>query len=172
MGGDPERLLVARCRRGDREAQTSLLRQYSARVFAICYGLLGNRHDAEDAAQETLLKALRDMARLKDEAQFGAWVRRIAQNLCIDILRSRKRHRKAVELKNERTPSESKDYRELAQALRELPAESRETLLLYYFERRSVRAMAEMLSISEDAACARLSRARRKLRRRLEAEGD
>ena len=169
MSGDSERLLVARCRRADRKAQTSLLRYYSARVFAICYAFLGNRHDAEDATQETLLKALRDIARLKDDVQFGAWVRRIAQNLCIDILRRRECHQKAVKLKNERTPAESRDYSELTQALRELPTDSREALMLYYFERRSAKAMAKMLTISEDAAYARLSRARRKLRLRLEA---
>ena len=164
MSGDSERLLVARCRRADRKAQTSLLRYYSARVFAICYAFLGNRHDAEDATQETLLKALRDIARLKDDVQFGAWVRRIAQNLCIDEC-----HQKAVKLNNERTPAESRDYSELTQALRELPTDSREALMLYYFERRSAKAMAKMLTISEDAAYARLSRARRKLRLRLEA---
>ena len=63
--------LVAICGRGDKQAYPALVRRYSGRVFGICLGIVGNTHDAEDLAQEALLKGLRQIDSLRDGQQFS-----------------------------------------------------------------------------------------------------
>ena len=74
MQGDLEKDLVARCRKGDRSAYTDLVRAYSARVFAICLAMLGNQYDAEDVAQQTLLKGFMGISGLRRDDQFGVQI--------------------------------------------------------------------------------------------------
>ena len=57
-------------------------------VFAICFGMLKDRHDAEDMTQKTLLKGFIQIHRLRYAERFGAWIARIARNSCIDVIRS------------------------------------------------------------------------------------
>lgn len=170
MQGDLERDLVARCRVGDRSAYTDLVRSCSARVFAICLAMLGNRHDAEDVAQQTLLKGLTAISGLRRDDQFGAWISRIARNLCIDLIR-KCRHKPNI-LARQADPSraEPRDYGELQVALAKLPEDLRLTLMLYYFDGRSTQNIAESLDISQGAVQTRLCRARRRLRTLLEAQ--
>ena len=96
MKGDLEKKLVASCRNADSSADTHLVKAYSGRVFAICLGMLGNTHDAEDVAQQTLLKAITNIKQLRRQEQVGAWISRIAKNLCIDFIREQKRRRSSL----------------------------------------------------------------------------
>jgi RNA polymerase sigma factor (sigma-70 family) len=81
--------------RDDRHEQ--LVRQHYDHVFAVCYGILGNVHDAEEAAQETMLRSLLKAAKRMDPGQLRPWLIRVARNLCIDRLRRRKRRRPPAE---------------------------------------------------------------------------
>jgi len=146
LNGDLEKKLVASCRNGSASAYASLAKEYSGRIFAICYGMLGNAHDAEDIAQQTLLKGFANIGQIRRNEKFGAWISRIAKNLC--------------------------EYPELERALAELSEEHRLALMLYYFDGQSAKALAETFEISEGAAQARLSRARKQLRKLLQAKGD
>jgi len=166
-------------RRGDRLAYAGLVKVYSRRVFAICLGMLGNIHDAEDVAQQALLKGFIDIEQLRDNDRFGAWIGRIARNLCVDLIRRRKREQSAFA--KSQTPSyrerqaasegSSKEYPELEDTLAKLPRRYRLALMLYYFDGRSSENIAETLQISQAAVYARISRARKRLRKLLEAEG-
>ena len=169
MQGDSEKDLAARCRAGDKSAYTDLVRACSAGVFAICMAMLGNRHDAEDVAQQTLLKGLTGINGLRHDEQFGAWISRIARNLCIDFIRKRRRKPSLAVRQADPAWPESRDYRELQTALAKLPEESRLTLMLYYFDGRSTKNIAAMLDISQCAVQTRLCRARRQLRKLLDA---
>lgn len=171
MNGDLEKELAASCRGPDRSAYTDLIKAYSGRVFAICLGMLGNIHDAEDIAQQTLLKGLISIKQIRREEQFGAWICQIAKNLCIDFVRMQQRRQRSVAKQTPASKSSSKDYPELEVALAKLSEENRLALMLYYFDGRSTKAIAETLEISETAAQARLSRARKRLRKLLETEG-
>lgn len=172
MDGDQENELVAACRGGDRSAYASLARSYSGRIFAVCYGILGNTHDAEDVAQQTLLRGFAGIRQIRRNEKFGAWISRIAKNLCVDFIRRQKRRRslRAGEVAAGR--ESSREHPELRKALAKLSEEHRLALMLYYFDGRSAKAVAEAFEISEGAALARLSRARKQLRRLLQAEGD
>jgi len=167
-----EKKLVALCRNGDRPACAELVRAYSARVFAVSLGILGNSHDAEDVAQQALLKALTDVHQLRNGQSFGAWLCKITRNLCIDLVRERRRSTKARLRQAPTEKGTAKGLTELESALARLPDNHRIALLLYYFDGRSTENVADALGISGAAVHTRLSRARRKLRELLEAEGD
>ncbi|UCF14017.1 MAG: RNA polymerase sigma factor [Phycisphaerales bacterium] len=171
MNGDLENKLVAACRDGDCSAYASLVKSYSGRIFAVCYGILGNTHDAEDVAQQTLLRGFANIRQIRRNESFGAWISRIARNLCVDFLRRQKRRRslRAGEVTSDRQSSQ--EHPELRKALAELSEEHRLALMLYYFDGCSTKAVAEAFEISEGAAQARLSRARRQLRKLLQAKG-
>lgn len=166
MNEELEKKLVLACRNGDKSAYAKLAKHYSGRIYAICLGMLRHRENAEDIAQQALLKALTNIKQLRDNEQFGAWIARIAKNLCIDFTRKQKRFflikRAAVSQNN------SKEYPELQAALAKLSEEHRLALMLFYFDGRSTKNIAETLDISEALAQTRISRARKKLRRLLE----
>ena len=171
MIDDYEQKLVSACQNGDKSAYEGLVKTYSRRVFGICIGILGNKDDAEDISQQVLLKGFRDINQLKDGSRFGGWLSTIAKNLCVDFLRRQKSRPKGlcrwVQLKD----SDVKDYKELEMALADLPQQYRLALMLYYFDGRSIKNIAETLDISVASAQTRLSRARKKLRKLLEAKG-
>jgi RNA polymerase sigma-70 factor (ECF subfamily) len=171
LDGRLEKKLVASCREGDASAYRGLVNAYCGRVFAICLGMLGHREDAEDIAQQVLLKGFTEINRLRDSEQFGAWVGRIAKNLCIDFIRRQKRKRSALVERTALFQSSSKEYPELEGALAKLPQRYRLALVLYYFDGRSTETIAETLAISQAAVRTRISRARKQLRKLLETEG-
>lgn len=171
MNGRLERQLVSACRDGDTSAYSGLVRAYSGRVFAICLGIVGNRQDAEDIAQQALLKGLSDIKQLRRGEQFGAWISRIAKNLCLDFLRRQKHRVDALPSNVTAEASSTKEYAGLEAALAKLPQDYRVALMLYYFDGQSGEAIAEALEISPAAVHKRLSRAKQQLRQLLEAEG-
>lgn len=172
LNGDLEDKLVASCRNGDASAYSSLAREYSGRIFSICYGMLGNTHDAEDIAQQTLLRGFAKIRQIRTNENYGVWICRIAKNLCIDFIRRQKRRQGSLAERATASQSSPKEYPELMTALEKLSEEHRLALMLYYFDGRSARAVAEAFEISEGAAQARLSRARKQLRMLLQAKGD
>ena len=172
MNGYLEKKLVESCRGADKSAYTELVKAYSGRVFAICLGMLGNIQDAEDIAQQTLLKGFANIKQVRNSEQFGAWISRIAKNLCIDFIRRQKHRQCSFAEQSAADHSNAKEYPELKRALTKLSKEYRLALLLYYFDGRSIKAVAESLMISEAAAQTRLSRARKQLRKLLETKGD
>ena len=151
MNSHSEKKLVASCRNGDKSAYTGLVRAYSGRVFAICLGMLGNSHDAQDIAQQALLTGLADINQLRRDERFGAWIGRIAKNLCIDFIRRQKFKQNALLRQVTASQSSSKSYPELEGALAKLSQDYRLALVLYYFDGRSTKNIAETLEISEAA---------------------
>jgi RNA polymerase sigma factor (sigma-70 family) len=170
LNEDLEKQLVVACREGDRSAYEKLAKHYSGRIFAICLGMLRHRENAEDIAQQALLKALTNIKQLRDDEHFGSWIARITKNLCIDFIRKQKRFFliKRVTI----SQNSPKGYHDLQAALAKLPEEHRLALMLFYFDGRSTKNIAETLEISESLAQTRISRARKQLRTLLEAAGD
>ena len=140
-----------------------LVRQHYDHVFAVCYGILVNVHDAEDAAQETMLRGVAKAVHRMAPEQVGPWIIRVARNLCIDRLRRSKRRGPPAEPPLAPSRQDLNAQLELEQAIRCLPAELRMPLLMYYFDGRSAKAIAESLKISPSGVCQRLRVARRQL---------
>ena len=171
MNADLEQKLICSCRNGQRSAYAPLVKAYSGRIFAICLGMLANIHDAEDIAQQTLLKGFTDIGQLRDQQRFGPWASRIAKNLCIDFIRRQKRKRSALLQRSQTGGDEPKEYLEIQKALTKLSQEYRIPLMLYYFDGRNTKTIAQALGITEAAVQTRMSRARKQLREILENMG-
>lgn len=149
---------------------TELVKAHTGRVFAICLGMIGNIHDAEDMTQQTLLKGFSKINQIQDYEQFGPWIYRIAKNACIDFLRRQKSKNNYLSEQLEANRNQIRNYSELRGALSKLPEESRTVLMLYYFDGHNTTSVAETMMISKSAAQTRLSRARKELRKLLEAK--
>ena len=156
----------------DRNTYTELMREHSARIFAICFSMLSNREDAEDITQQAFLKGFSDIKQLRDISKFGAWITQIAKHMCLDLLRRRKLNKIALkqiavdDVKDDPT-CDDKKYSRLQSALMQLNEEYRLPLMLYYFDGKSTKKIAESLEITVDLAHTHLSRARKKLRQLL-----
>ena len=154
---------IRACRQGDKTAYAELVRRHYRHVFALCLGMLAHTHDAEDVAQETMLKGLAGIRHLAKPEQFESWILRIARNLCIDLLR-RRRRAKTVAAKLEPTPAqEAGENHDLERALRRLPQELRLPLTMYYFEHRDAKSIAGKLGVSASLTYQRIREARSQL---------
>ncbi len=166
---DVDRQLVEACRGGDSEAYAGLVKRYSRSVFATCLGTLGNVQDAEDVSQETFIKGLARIGQLRDGAQFGPWLMKVARNLCLDHARRKKRGAEIVALQRGDRRSPADEYADLRNAIAKLSEKYRLPLMLYYFDGRSSESVASALGISTDGALTRLSRARKELRKLIDS---
>jgi len=160
----------------DRQAYAELVRNHSARIFAICFSMLSNREDAEDVTQLTFLKGFSDIKQLRDINKFGAWITQIAKHMCLDFLRRKKLNKIAIKQMTvddvkEQPAYDDNKYSRLQSALMQLKEEYRLPLMLYYFDGKSTKKIAESLGISVDLTHTHLSRARKKLRQLLSTKG-
>jgi RNA polymerase sigma-70 factor (ECF subfamily) len=164
--------VVRASQQGNKSAYAVLVKRYYRHVFALSLGVLGNVHDAEDVAQETMLKGFLKINKLNRAEQFEPWILHIAKNLCIDFLRRQKRTRKAgIEPPTQAGHRASQDE-SLQQAIRRLPQELRLPLTMYYFDGRNAKTIAEKLNISHSGACQRIRAARKLLHKILTERAD
>jgi RNA polymerase sigma-70 factor (ECF subfamily) len=152
--------LVAACQAGEKAAYTLLVERHYRHVFGMCFGILGNTHDAEDIAQEAMLRGFLKIRKLNSGGQFGPWILKTAKNLCIDFVRRQKRPKPPAARHREQTPTDNHD---LDRAIQRLPMELRLPLVMYYFGDRNAKVIAEKLGISHSGACQRIRTARQQL---------
>ena len=140
---------------------------YGEKIFRYTLRMLGNRADAEDATAETFLRVLRRSAELRADGAFKTWLFRIARNLCIDKMRQHKLLELPAEAQYGGTEERAALRVTVQQALKELPLEYREPLILCDLEDISAKEAADTLGISVPALKSRLYRGRRALRDKL-----
>jgi RNA polymerase sigma factor (sigma-70 family) len=168
--------LVRRARNGDQGAFESLVRPEVERLYGLAGLILSDRSRAEDAAQEALLRAWRDLPRLRDVGKFGAWLRRLVVNAAHDEGRRLRRRRPEVELKPHHDQPASDglasllDRDELSQALDRLREEERVVVALRYYLDLSNADAAATLGIREVTYRSRLHRALRALSAAIAAD--
>ena len=166
-----EQAFIAAALEGDAQARAWLLRQHSTPVYRFCLRMLGNEEDAQDAAQDTMVKVLRNLHRYRSDWRFSTWVFGIARNTCIDEHRRRKRRRTTSEVEVVDGGASPLDLTErgmkavrMRTALDELPPLYREVLLLYHFEQLKYREIADLLELPLGTVMNRIFRARKRLR--------
>ena len=178
-----EQELIRRILSGEPEKFYELIRPLERRVYAAAFAILRNPGDAEDAAQEAMLKAFANLRQFRGEARFSTWLIQIAVNEA--RMRRRKDHADVIEPIGERedadgvyTPREFADWREipsealerrevrelLLEALASLGSKYREVFVLRDVEHLSIAEVAENLGISTASVKTRLLRARLMLR--------
>ncbi len=183
-----EQDLISRVQRGEHESFYELVKPYERRVYAAALAILRNEADAEDAAQEAMLKAFANIRQFRAEARFSTWLIQITVN---ESLMRRRRERTVVmegiddrrEEESDYQPREFADWREipsealerkevrrkLAEALGTLDRKYREVFVLRDVEKLNIQETAEALGISTASVKTRLLRARLMLRDLLAA---
>ncbi len=167
-----DKKLVGRVQTGDtaaRLALTVLIERYRAPLLRRCEARLRNRQDAEDAVQETLLRAFRGLGGFRGEASVSTWLTAIADNQCASLARRRARHvmgehlRQLILLHEEvRQPGyESGDDRSLCvrRTLARAPRRDRDVLFMRFFQELTLEEIAGSLGIGLSTAKMRLYRA-------------
>lgn len=160
-------ILIAASQRGDKSAYALLVKRHYRHVFAVCLGVVANVDDAEDIAQDVMLKGFLKISKLRSSEQFGRWILRIAKNLCIDFLRRKKYARASLAKQAAQQRQTTNENHDLQQAIRDLPQEYRLPLVMYYFDNKSAKSIAEKLNISHSGVCQRIRDARRQLHKLL-----
>ncbi|MGE0680991.1 MAG: sigma-70 family RNA polymerase sigma factor [Candidatus Binatia bacterium] len=181
--------LVRQCKSGDRQAFRELVERYQRKAVAIAFGILHDREDALEVAQEAFAKVFTGIQKFKEEASFYTWLYRITVNLAID--RQRQKNRQPLleredsrEGENARTariegipdsaeadPYEQVKDKELGErirvALAELTPAHKAVILLREVEGLSYEEISEVLQCSRGTVMSRLHYARKKLQSRL-----
>lgn len=153
-----------------------LVSQNQDKLLRTCYLYLRDRQLAEDAVQETFLKAYRSLQAFRGDSSQKTWLTRIAINTCRDLYRSewfRHMDRRVTpeDLPECGAPFSSREESLIVEVMR-LPRRLREVTLLYYYHGMDERDIAEALGISRSAVSDRLSRARRKLKGMIEGRDE
>jgi RNA polymerase sigma-70 factor, ECF subfamily len=182
-----EREWIERVLAGEKDLFCELIRPYVRGVFLAAASILENDADAEDVAQEAILKAYRNLARFRQESKFSTWLIQIAINEAKMKLRKARRHLyESIDAGHETNegdyiPTDFADWREipsealeqselreaLSSALQSLPEKYRIVLILRDVQQMSIAETAKALCISEENVKTRTSRARLQMRDRL-----
>lgn len=180
MFTEAEQVWIAQAIVGDQAAFGELVTLHQSTVYNLCYRMLGERGEAEDAAQEAFLRAYTHLDRYETKRSFRTWVLSIASNHCIDRLRKRRLiwlsldetlpphtalHADTVEPEDAVIIHERTDA--VQTMLADLPPDYRAAVVLRYWYDLSYAEIAEMLNTTESAIKSRLFRARQTLAEKL-----
>lgn len=169
--------LVRRARDGDRAAFASLVAASLAGLDRVARLITRDPERAQDAVQEALIKAWRDLPSLRDVERFEPWLRQLLVRSCMDELRRRRRLAVEVELIDSMHPNVTDsaisvaDRDALERGFRRLDPEQRALVVLYYYQGLPLEEVAAALRIPMGTAKSRLFRARGLLRSALDADG-
>ena len=179
-----DRDYVERILAGDTNVLESLVRKYNRMAGAIAFGILGDFHEAEDVVQEAFLKAFRALHALRDPGKFRAWFAGLVRTKALDALRQRRHHPVASITPDvadtltsagfrDPTRAEEDQFREesrqkIQDAIRDLPVEDRQVVVLKHMEGLSYREISDATGFTISSIESRLFRARQALRRKLD----
>jgi len=185
--GADDKILVARCKEGDRDAFRSLVQKYERRIYGIVVGMIRDREEAWDLTQEVFMKVYRHIGSFEGNSSLYTWMYRITVNLCIDYIRKRKAvsleyddarsHDGPVGLdspvgKPADTPPQRLLREEMVgkvnQALERLSPKHKQIVILREVEGLAYQEIADVLGISIGTVMSRLFHARRNMQRVLE----
>lgn len=168
--------LVQQARQGDADAFRGLVERHGARVFRLAWRITGDEALAEDAVQETFLRAWRSLHRFDARASFRTWLHRIAANTAIEVMRKKRPETRLEEPEPvpsgepgpERAVLSQEVQRTVRATLGELSPMERTAFVLRHFEGRPIAEICRHLGLRESAGKQAIFRAVRKLRRALE----
>ncbi len=173
---ETEAVWLVRVQNGDQQAFTHIVEAYQKPVYNLCYRMLNNAEDAEDAAQETFLRAYRSINQFDHSRQFSTWLLSIAAHYCIDQIR--KNRMTIISLEDqpnqeipdklpgpESTLSKREEQDRMRLLLEKLNPTDRAAVIMYYWYNYSYNEIAQSLSLSESAVKSRLHRARKEMAR-------
>ncbi len=168
-------LIIEKCRDNDRRAQLELYNRYSEGMFIVALRFLKDPFEAEDAMQEAFIKTFLKLHQYNGEVAFGAWLKRIVINKCIDKLKSKKMELVALNEHIIGTVEEDENWQvedgislqEVKQCIDSLPERYKYPLILYLTEGYDHEEISEILSITQVASRTLIHRGKRKLQDEL-----
>jgi RNA polymerase sigma-70 factor (ECF subfamily) len=158
---------------GDRDAFEMVIRSFSRGLFAIAYGILQNREEAEDVVQDTLVKAWKSRWRVRDPEKFPAWISTIARHRARDLARRRRPEPLPHDFESTDTVAAGPETEnanldsEVQAALSQLPELHRMAVTLRYFENLDYATIEQTLGLTNGALRGILGRALGVMRRKL-----
>ncbi len=176
---------IRQLKNGDQNAFAEIVEFYKDKVFQICYRMLGNRHEAEDIAQEAFIRAYVNIHSYDLNKKFSTWLYRIATNLSIDRIRKKKPDyyldaelagsdgltmysQIAADVTLPEDELETMELQELIQAeILKLPDKYRSVIVLKYIEEFSLKEIGEILDLPVGTVKTRIHRGREALRNQL-----
>ena len=169
--------IIEKCKQNNRKAQMQLYNQYCHGMYCVAKRFLNDVADAEDVVQEAFIKAFSKLDQYKAEVTFGAWLKRIVINKCIDLLKSKRQlfvdleevHLKVVDLdENDKWLIEDTiTLNDVKYAIGKLPETYQFVVTLYLIEGYDHKEISEILNITEVASRSQLSRGKVKLQELL-----
>ncbi|SFW75225.1 RNA polymerase sigma-70 factor, ECF subfamily [Sinomicrobium oceani] len=171
--------LIEKCRNNDRKAQWVLYRKYCDAMFCVAKRYLPNREDAEDAVQESFIRVFRKLHQYREEVAFGAWLKRIVINYCLDKIKLEKE--KLLSL-DEIYPQPVEDDpggwmvddhvrpKMVIRAMEQLPDSCRYVVMLFLLEGYDHEEIAQIMGITEVNSRTLLFRGKKKLKELLTAK--
>jgi RNA polymerase sigma-70 factor (ECF subfamily) len=167
-----ERQLVEAAVGGDIESFGELCRRYYGPMVAIAYSLVSDHQLAEDAAQESFARALVSLRKLKNKARFAPWLAAICRNVAKDMVAAKARWIDVADLSQAASGgSQNENGALIRRAIEQLPAATRELVVLRYYNNLSYEEMASVSGISPAAVNGRLARAKRRMAKYLKRNG-
>ncbi len=176
--------VVTRCLDGQVEAYGLLVNRYSGRIINLAFAMIGDRHEAEDIAQEAFVRAYRGLGRFERRAKFSSWLYQIALNLCKDHLKARSRHARSADEgqlaildgdPQEQAPRvvlKGELSEKMREAINRLPYLYRESFVLRHLQGLEYEEVAAITGVAADTARVRAYRARELLRQSLSPDVD
>ena len=177
---EPE--VLEQVQKGNQEAFTQLVETYQRPVFNLCYRMLGNASEAEDASQETFLRVYRNIKKYDHKRPFSTWLLSIAAHHCIDQLRKRRMVVISMDALPYLDPPDSapgpessffmlEEQKKIEELLKSLNSQDRAAVVMYYWYDFSYEEIAHSLSTSVSAVKSRLHRARLALAQTWQKQG-
>jgi len=178
---NPETEWLQRSLQGDEDAFACLVERYQNPVFNLCYRMLGDEFEAEDAAQETFWRAYQHIQRYDPQRSFITWLLSIAAHYCIDQQRKRRMPILAIDdlLEEtlpdqapdpERKASQTEEQKAIRKLLETLNTQDKAAIILRYWYDFSEEEIARALNLSTGAVKSRLFRSRQALARQWQTE--
>lgn len=166
---DTEKIILAQ--KGDGQAFAQLVEAHQVAVYNLCYRMLGDPYEAEDAAQETFIRAYKGIKSFDRKRSFSTWILSIAAHYCIDQLRKKRLNVTHIEEKPyvdipdpglgpEKSVSETEHQREIRNLLDVLSEVDRAAVIMFYWNEFSYEEIAKALDLSISAVKSRMHRAR------------
>jgi RNA polymerase sigma-70 factor (ECF subfamily) len=174
--------LIQRCLAGDQQAWEDIVRLHRRKVFNIAYKFTGRHDEAEDLTQDIFLKIFKSLNTFDRRANFQTWLISVSRNLCIDHYRSVRKERQTIDRDIDagqltpaaNTPSALTELEEhdrvilLRKALRQLPANLQEAVMLRDIRELSYQEIADQLHLPEGTVKSRINRGRTELARQIQ----
>ena len=168
---DIHRDIIELSKAGNQKAQYQLYRLYSRAMYNICYRMMNNQAEAEDLLQESFAEAFLKLDSFRYESAFGAWLKRIVVNKCINHLKKRRAQLIYTENIPETNHEEDREInpddlevKRIYNAMEKLPEGYRVIFSLYLLEGYDHSEIAQIMGISESTSKSQFSRAKQKIK--------